>query len=178
MVCIGSPPIVPVDEHPISYLSKVFGNLPLANRLYRSWLALKLDLAFIAFKGNVLGRHIRSALEASLSAYIRRTAPPQYHSDLIPSYSFSAKRPILDHGYLACLSSPKVNLVKSKSTTVVGGNRLADDNGNVYPADIIILANGFKTQQLLMPMKITGLDGVELRELWENTGTSAYMGYV
>ncbi|KFY45041.1 hypothetical protein V494_01170 [Pseudogymnoascus sp. VKM F-4513 (FW-928)] len=154
----------------------VFGNLPLANRLYRSWLALKFDLAFIAFKDNILGRHIRSALEVSLSAYIRRTAPPQYHSDLIPSYSFGTKRPILDHGYLACLSSPKVNLVKSKSTTVVGGNRLADDNGNGYPADIIILANGYKTQQLLMPMKITGLDGVELRELWENTGTSAYMG--
>ncbi|KFY31398.1 hypothetical protein V493_01149 [Pseudogymnoascus sp. VKM F-4281 (FW-2241)] len=169
--------VAPKNNKAVGNIRKwVFGNLPLANRLYRSWLALKLDLAFIAFKDNFCGRHIRSALEASLSAYIRRTAPPQYHSDLIPSYSFGAKRPILDHGYLACLSSPKVNLVKSKSTTVVGGNRLADDNGNVYPADIIILANGFKSQQLLMPMKVKGLDGVELRELWGNTGTSAYMG--
>lgn len=68
--------------------------------------------------------------------------------------------------------------MKSKSTTAVGDNQLADDKGNVYPADIIILANGFKTQQLLMPMKITGLGGVEIGKLWGNTGTSAYMGYV
>lgn len=61
---------------------------------------------------------------------------------------------------------------------MVGDYQLADDNGTVYPADIIVLANGFKTQQLLMPMKITGLGGVEIGELWENTGTSAYMGYV
>lgn len=125
-----------------------------------------------------MGHHIRSVVEASLSAYIRRTAPPRYHSVLIPSYPFGAKRPILDHGYLACLGNPKVNLVKSKSTTAVGDNQLADDKGNVYPADIIILANGFKTQQLLMPMKITGLGGVEIGKLWGNTGKSAYMGYV
>jgi cation diffusion facilitator CzcD-associated flavoprotein CzcO len=152
----------------------------LANQLYFWWLAVKLDLAFIAFRNNSIGRFVRSKLEASISDYMQRTAPFEYHSILIPSYSFGAKRPILDHGYLVSLHNPKVSLVKSKSLKVVGENQLADGNGTVYPADIIILANGFKSQQLLTPMTITGSNGVDLRELWENgeAGTSAYMGYV
>lgn len=68
--------------------------------------------------------------------------------------------------------------MKSQSTTAIEGNQLADDNGNVYPVDIIVLANGFKAQQPLKPMKIKGLDGVELHRVWEDTGISAYMGYV
>jgi hypothetical protein len=36
---------------------------------------MKLDLAFVAFKNSFLGRHIRSTLEATLVAYIERTAP-------------------------------------------------------------------------------------------------------
>lgn len=71
-------------------------------------------------------------------------------------------------------------MVKCKSLKIVGQNQLADGNGTVYAADLIILANGLKSQQLLTPMTITGSNGVDLRELWENGegGTSAYMGYV
>jgi hypothetical protein len=48
----------------------------------------------------------------------------------------------------------------------------------VSNADIITLANGSKTQQLLTPMTIFGVNGFELRNLWQNgeRGTSAYMG--
>jgi cation diffusion facilitator CzcD-associated flavoprotein CzcO len=159
---------------------RIFGHIPWANRLYFWWLALILDLAFIAFRNNSVGRLVRSKLEAFFSDYTRRTALFEYHSILIPSYWFGAKRPILDHGYLVSLHNPKVNLVKCKSLKIVGQNQLADGNGTVYAADLIILANGLKSQQLLTPMTITGSNGVDLRELWENGegGTSAYMGYV
>jgi len=68
--------------------------------------------------------------------------------------------------------------VQSKRLKVVGERELQDGNGVLYPADIIILANGFKTQQLLTPMTIFGVNVVEFRDLWENgrKGTSAYMG--
>lgn len=118
---------------------------------------MKLDLAFVAFKNSFLGRHVRSTLEATLVAYIERTAPSRYRSTLVPSYAFGAKRAILDHGYLASLHDPKAKLVRSQSLTVVGANQIADENGVVYRADIIILANGFKTAQLLTPMTITGM---------------------
>lgn len=141
---------------------------------------MKLDLAFVAFKDSFLGCHVRARLEASLVSYIEKTAPSQYHSILVPSYAFGSKRAILDHGYLASLHNPKAKLIKSKSLTVVGANQIADESGVAYPADIIILANGFKTAQLLAPMTITGLNGLNLRDIWERgpDGARAYMGYV
>jgi hypothetical protein len=96
----------------------------------------------------------------------------------VPSYAFGAKRAILDHGYLASLHNPKAKLVASKSLTVVGVNQVADENGVVYPANIIILANEFETSQLLTPMTITSLKGANLREQWERgpIGARAYTG--
>jgi cation diffusion facilitator CzcD-associated flavoprotein CzcO len=141
---------------------------------------MKLDLAFVAFKDSTLGRHIRSVLEASLVSYIEKTAPSQYRSILVPSYAFGAKRAILDHGYLSSLHNPKAKLIRSQSLTVVSTNQVAGENGIRYPADLIILANGFKIAQLLTPMAITGVDGLNLRDLWERgpDGARAYMGYV
>lgn len=141
---------------------------------------MKLDLTFVAFRNSLLGRYVRSRLEATLVAYIEKTAPRRYHSILIPSYAFGAKRAILDHGYLTSLHDPRAELVRSQSLTVVGANQIADENGVVYPVDIIILANGFKTAQLLAPMTITGVGGLDLRDLWERgpDGARAYMGYV
>jgi len=106
---------------------------------------MKFDLAFVAFENSFLGRYVRLRLEATLVSYIERTAPSRYRSLLVTSYAFGAKRAILDHGYLASLHNPKAKLIRSQSLTVVGANQIADENGVVYPADIIILANGFKT---------------------------------
>lgn len=49
--------------------------------------------------------------------------------------------------------------------------------GNRHEVDIVILANGFKTQDLLTPMSVYGLEGENLREIWQQRGGSeAYMG--
>ena len=141
---------------------------------------MKLYLAFVAFKDSFLGCHVRGRLEAPLVSYIERNAPSQYRSILVPSYSFCAKRAILDHRYLASLHDPKAKLIKSKSLRVISANQIADESDVAYPADIIILANGFKTAHLLTPMTITGQNGLNLRDIWErgSDGARAYMGYV
>ncbi|OTA98199.1 hypothetical protein M426DRAFT_28669, partial [Hypoxylon sp. CI-4A] len=54
---------------------------------------------------------------------------------------------------------------------------IVDKAGNRHEVDLVILANGFKTQDLLTPMKVTGIEGKDLRVLWESRGGSeAYMG--
>jgi hypothetical protein len=88
---------------------------------------------------------------------MEKTAPSQYRSILVPSYASAAKRAILDHGYLSSLHNPKAKLIRSQSLTIIGTNQVAGENGIGYPADLIILANGFKTAQLLTPMSITGV---------------------
>jgi cation diffusion facilitator CzcD-associated flavoprotein CzcO len=148
--------------------------------LWRCWLAAKLDLAFTAFTTSTMGQILRKALQKSLEDYIRRTAPEEYHDILIPDFDFGAKRPVLDHGYLSALHDPRVKLLQSPSLAVVGTREIQAEDGETFQADVIILANGFKTQDLLTPMTIVGQNGVELPKLWHQEGNfaSAYMGYV
>lgn len=85
----------------------------------------------------------------------------------------------MDHGYLKSLHDHKIKLIQSPSLEVVHPLRVRDHMGETHAADVIILANGFKTQQLLTPMTINGLDGSKLPELWQHGDNvaSAYMGY-
>jgi cation diffusion facilitator CzcD-associated flavoprotein CzcO len=148
--------------------------------LWRCWLAVKLDLAFTAFTTSTLGQILRKALQKSLEDYIRRTAPSEYHDILIPDFDFGMKRPVLDHGYLSALRDPRAKLLRSPSLEVVGPREIRAQDGETFEADVVILANGFKTQELLTPMTITGLNGTEIPKLWhqEENYASAYMGYV
>ncbi|KAH6854758.1 hypothetical protein B0I37DRAFT_422569 [Chaetomium sp. MPI-CAGE-AT-0009] len=113
-----------------------------------------------------------------ITDYIRRTAPSEYHDILIPDFDFGSKRPVLDHGYLSCLHDPRVKLLRSPSLAVVGPREIQTEGGETFQADVIILANGFKTQELLTPMAIMGQDGAEIPKLWHQDGNfaSAYMG--
>lgn len=126
----------------------------------------------------MIGRFLRNQVERSIRDYIERTAPPKYHPLLIPDFPFGAKRPVLDHGYLDALKDPRLALVRSKTVQVLDSYMLATETEERIPADILILANGFKTQSLLTPMKIVGKMGAVLPDIWHQEGNypSAYMG--
>lgn len=85
---------------------------------------------------------------------------------LIPTFDFGAKRPVLDHGYLQSLHDPRVKLISTRSLSVVAPRELQSNNGDIFPADVLILANGPETQQFLTPMEIIGLRGAKLPALW------------
>ncbi len=48
-------------------------------------------------------------------------------------------------------------------------------NGDFHAADVIIYGTGFQATEFLTPMKITGLDGVDLNTAWKD-GAEAYKG--
>jgi hypothetical protein len=87
----------------------------------------------------------------------------------------------MDHGYLESTSRENITLIKCDSVRGVinDGKTIVDADGREYnDIDIVILANGFKTQELLTPMEIwDAREGVGLRRLWKETGGArAYMG--
>ncbi|KAL2812895.1 hypothetical protein BDW59DRAFT_178493 [Aspergillus cavernicola] len=125
-------------------------------KAHRWLLAVKFDLAFAAFRKNRLGRFLRTWLEASLKSYMERIAPVEYHSLLIPTFPFGAKRPVLDHGYLEALKDSRVAVIRPEKVQVAGPHLLTTERGQHIPTDILILANGFKAQSLLTPMEIYG----------------------
>jgi cation diffusion facilitator CzcD-associated flavoprotein CzcO len=111
---------------------------------------------------------------------MKTTTPSEYHDILVPNFDFGAKRPVLDHGYLAALNSSQVKLLRSDSMTIIGPHQVQVDNGKHFDADVIVLANGFKTQEMLVSMRIIGHGGAELPRIWqqEDSYAQAYMGYV
>jgi hypothetical protein len=63
--------------------------------------------------------------------------------------------------------------------TVTGPRTILTGDSQNFPANVILLlANGFKTQDLLTPVTITGTNNAKLPDLWHQEGNfpSAYMG--
>ncbi|KAL2802996.1 hypothetical protein BJX63DRAFT_437366 [Aspergillus granulosus] len=171
--------IAPKTDRTIGLKEKwLLNHIPWLLKTRRWLLAAKLDLTIAAFRKTTLGRFLRSQLEASLRRFVQRAAPAEYHSLLIPTFAFGAKRPVLDHGYLEILHDSRVTLLCSESLRVSGPYSLVTENGQEIPAEILILANGFKTQSLITPMKIQGRDGALIPDVWHEDGSylSAYMG--
>lgn len=148
---------------------------------YRLWKAFQMDMGLPAYKKTSSGDAQRKHLEDTIKDYMANTAAKKYHDILIPKYPFGAKRPVMDHGYLQSTNLANFELIKGDGISAVGndGHSIIDTQGGHHEVDTIILANGFKTQELLTPMRIVGKGGRDLRQQWnELGGARAYMGYV
>ncbi|KAL9126730.1 MAG: hypothetical protein Q9217_004257 [Psora testacea] len=157
----------------------VLRNVPLAARVYRLWKAFQMDRGLPAYKKTTPGAAQRKKLEDAIKNYMANTAAKKYHDILIPKYPFGAKRPVLDHGYLQATNLDNFELIKGDGISAIGndGHSIIDTQGGHHDVDTVILANGFKTQELLTPMQILGRDGRDLREQWNRLGGArAYMG--
>ena len=140
-----------------------------------------MDMGLPAYKKASSGTTQRKYLEDAIKGYMANTAAKKYHNILIPQYPFGAKRPVMDHGYLQATNLDNFELIKGDGISAVekDGHSIIDTQGGHHDVDTIILANGFKTQELLTPVRILGKDGRDLRQQWNRLGGArAYMGCV
>lgn len=155
--------------------------VPFAMELYRLWTAWQLDASFIGFRKTKAGLQAREATGKAVTDYMKSVAAPQYFDILIPKYGFGMKRPVMDHGYLESTNKPNFELIKCDGLQAVDQDKrtLVDALGGRHYTDIVILANGFQTQDLLAPMTIRGESDKDLKTVWRGQGgAEAYMGYV
>ena len=83
-----------------------------------------------------------------------------------PDYPAMGKRVLQDNGsWLRCLMKPNVELVRTRIERIVPDGVVTVD-GTHYPADIICYATGFRHNEFLAPMEVTGRDGASLRAQW------------
>lgn len=140
-----------------------------------------MDMGLPAYKNTSSGTAQRKILEDAIKDYMANAAAKKYHDILVPKYPFGAKRPVMDHGYLQATNLDNFELIKGDGISAVenNGHSVIDTQGGHHDVDTIILANGFKTQELLTPMRIFGKDGRDLRQQWNILGGArAYMGCV
>lgn len=153
-----------------------------------------LELEFISlFLPSEAARERRKKKAEELLAYLRKKVPAKYHEILTPDYEVFCKRRVVDEGWFDSLQNPNVELttlpltaVQTRSVTLGPGRHYpplsktdskAPTEARSIPADVIIMANGYETNQWLHPLDVTGRNGRSLYQTWdERGGAQAYLG--
>lgn len=102
---------------------------------------------------------------------MRRMAPAEYHSLLIPDFEISCKRRISDPswGYLSSLHRPNVTLTDAPIVEITpDGVRTAA--GELHPADVIVYATGFVASAYMGAIDLRGRDGESVHAHWATLG--------
>ncbi len=94
---------------------------------------------------------------------------------LTPNYTFGCKRVTPSNDYYPSLAKPNVQLITSPIKDVTEDTVINED-GTIIKPDVIILATGFKVQDLFAPLDIKGKGGIDLLPKWKNNGPCAYAG--
>jgi len=85
---------------------------------------------------------------------------------VLPTYPPTGKRTLQDNGtWLKTLQRDNVELVRAGVERLAAGG-VVDSEGVEHPADVVVFATGFRYNDLLLPLRIRGRDGVDLREMW------------
>jgi 4-hydroxyacetophenone monooxygenase len=93
----------------------------------------------------------------------------------LPDYPPYGKRMLIDNGWYGALQKPGVCLVVDGIDKVLKDG-IVTENGEFRPADVIVLATGFKVTDLSARLGIIGRDEKSLADAWANDNPTAYLG--
>ncbi|MBI5105424.1 MAG: NAD(P)/FAD-dependent oxidoreductase [Solirubrobacterales bacterium] len=99
---------------------------------------------------------------------------PELRRRVWPDYTFGCKRVLFSSYFLPALLRPNVDLV-TDAITEVRPEGVVTADGRVHEVDCIIYGTGFKTNDFMFPMEITGAAGRSLRDAWSQ-GAHAHLG--
>jgi cyclohexanone monooxygenase len=143
------------------------------------WAAGTIGGMIGTFTDTLLDRSSNDTLAEFIRGKIREIVrDPQVAEDLCPtSHPVGTKRPCLDTDYYATFNEEHVHLVNLRRTPIVEiterGIRTTEADHEV---DAIVFATGFDAVTgTLLAVDLTGVGGVELREVWAD-GPRTYLG--
>lgn len=91
---------------------------------------------------------------------------PELLAKVMPDYPATGKRTLQDNGsWLAALRRDNVELVRA-GVERLESDGVVDSTGVKHHADVLVWSTGFAYHEPLTPMRITGREGVDLREHW------------
>jgi 4-hydroxyacetophenone monooxygenase len=100
---------------------------------------------------------------------------PDLLEKVVPDYPALGKRVLQDDGtWLRTLQRPDVELVRERIERIEP-DAIVTADGARHPVDVICFATGFRHNDFLVSMEVTGRDGRSLREQWKDEPT-AYLG--
>ena len=121
---------------------------------------------------SMLNEVVRQLLTAHLEAEF---SDPELRAKMIPAYPPLAKRIVRDNGsWPRALQQPHVS-VHDEGIEAVTATGIRTVDGVQHDVDVIIYGTGFTASEFLTPMRVFGVDGVELHDRWAGDAR-AYLG--
>jgi cation diffusion facilitator CzcD-associated flavoprotein CzcO len=99
---------------------------------------------------------------------------PEVRRKAWPDYTFGCKRVLFSSEFLPALQRPNVELV-TEAVTEVTPRGVVTADGREHEVDTIIWGTGFRTNDFMFPMRVTGAGGQTLEEEWRG-GAHAHLG--
>jgi cation diffusion facilitator CzcD-associated flavoprotein CzcO len=151
---------------------RLFERFPVLQRSDRAAIFAFMELGAAAMTNHrwLLGP-FRAVANRQITKAIKS---PELRSKVTPTDEIGCKRLMLSDEWYPTLTKPNVELITDPIAEVTPtGIRLED--GSERPADVLVLATGFKTHGFVAPMEVVGKGGRTLAEAWAQV-PRAYLG--
>lgn len=94
---------------------------------------------------------------------------------VIPDYPATGKRTLQDNGsWLRTLRRDNVELIRC-GVARIEPDAVVDTDGVRHPADVLVYATGFRVNDFLSSLQVTGRNGADLHQMWGHR-PAAYLG--
>jgi 4-hydroxyacetophenone monooxygenase len=101
---------------------------------------------------------------------------PDLRDVLIPDSPVGGKRIVRDNGtWISTLKRDNVSMIRQPIEAITPKGICCVD-GTEHEFDMIVYGTGFHASKFLMPINITGRDGVALHDVWKDDDARAYLG--
>jgi cation diffusion facilitator CzcD-associated flavoprotein CzcO len=115
---------------------------------------------------------VRMAFERNLH---RQVPDPKLRELLTPDYPIGCKRILISNEWYPAIMRPNVEVIPA-ALCEIRDSRVVGADGSEREVDAIVFGTGFATNDFLVPMRITGLDGRDLHADAWRAGAEAYLG--
>lgn len=166
--------VLPMDNNPIDEADKVrYREDPSTMAEVKAGLAASFENNFASA---VVDKNSPTLvmLEQTCRANIENNVTdPELRAKLTPDYRAACKRLIISPDFYQKIQSPNAQVITEPIARIEPeGVRTKD--GVLHELDVLVLATGFRVDQFLRPIHVTGRDGVSLDEVWAKR-PSAYL---
>jgi len=150
----------------------LLARFPALQRLDRAAVFAFMELGAAAMTSRPwLLRPFRAIAQRQIRSQI---GDPELRRKVTPRDALGCKRLMLTDEWYPTLTQPNVELVTDRITEVTETGVRTED-GIERPADVLVLATGFRSHGFVAPMEIVGSDGRVLAEEWADV-PRAYLG--
>lgn len=119
---------------------------------------------------------IRSIAEWGATKHIKlHIKDEELREKLTPNFRFGCKRALLSNEYYPALARDNVDVIDT-GVDCITETGIIDKQGKAHDVDVIIWGTGFKVDEPLMGIDITGIDGQDLNAVWKDNGFETYYG--